>query len=234
MKLRHLFLSALIFLLGMTGTSYAAENGIIKVSGQGRITLKPDMASVEFRVISKDKNQNKALEENSIRSKQLIEVFRAENIKDEDIETIDLNLRPVMNYENNREELDYYMVTNTIELTIRNIDKLGKFIELASNNGVDSIGYIRYDSSRSNEAYNQALKMAVEDAKSKTNLLGQALGVNIKAVSKLEESSSNHYRPNTVRYDALEESALGAGKAAPEIKLGDLNIEASVIMESIY
>lgn len=220
----------LVMMFLITVPSFAAEGSRVAVSGQGKITLRPDKCTVEFATVSRDSDQTKALADNTAKNNKMVEAFKKNGIKSEDIVTQNFNLGEEYEYnEDGTREDRIYVVTNTVELTLKDLTKIGNFIEIGINNGADSVGYLRYDSSKTDEAYARALKLAVEDAKSKTNIIANALGVKIKGVSLVEEMNNNYYP----RAEYMDNLAMPKASGL-KIEVKDLEINANIVMESIY
>jgi len=231
MRIKSFLLGLFIGILTISSPVLAAENSVIKVTGQGKVALKPDICNLEFRIISKDKDQVKALEDNNIRSERLVKSFIEANIKEEDIETSSISIRPVINYEKNQ-ELEGYLVTNSINITIRDIKEIGRYIDLGIRNGGNFGGNLIYSSSKASDAYNEALRLAILDGQKKTNKIAATIGTRVKELIRVEEISRDYYNRNLVSYDLVEEKTSATN--IPDIKVGDIIIEASVSLESIY
>lgn len=232
MKFKSFLLGLLVGVFAISSPVLAAENSSIRVTGQGRVSLKPDRCKVEFKVISRDKDQKKALLDNNLRSQALVKAFMEAGIGEEDIETSNISIRPVINYEKS-EKIEGYLVTNSLGINIKDITSIGKYIDLGVKNGGDFAGNLVYSSTRASEGYNEALKKAIFDARKKTEVIATSLGVKLKSVTRVEELSRNYYDSNIVNYDLAKEESISSSQL-PEIIVGDIIIEASINLESNY
>lgn len=225
---KKVLLLATIMIFIFSIPSFASEtNKTITVSGEHSIYVKPDICKIVFEIISKDINQNKALKDNSLRTNNLIEAFKKNNIKAENINTLDFNVSPQYTYDDGKETFQYYNVSNTIELTLSDLSKVGEFISLASKSGADKIGYLNYESSKADEYYNEALMGAVKNAKSKADSIAKALNIKVSYPNKITESSNNYYpiyRNNLELKESMD-------SISTPIEVKDLNIKASISVE---
>lgn len=203
---------------------------VILVSGTGNILVKPDSARLNFRVISNDKDQKVALNDNNLRMEKLIQSFKDYGIKEEDIATESVYLNPIYNYENNSSKIASYQAINSVSLELKDLSKIGNLMSYGIRNGADSLDYIDYKSSKADELYNKALQMAIKESKIKANAIAEALGVEIKQVLRAEESSTNYFRNNTVSLDSVKEESM---EDVP-MKIEDLSIIANVRVEFGY
>lgn len=231
MRIKSIFLS-LILLIAFASPVLAEDLGTIKVSGYGELSIRPDTCSIEFVIISKHEDQLRALEENTRKNKDLVDSFFKAGLAEKDLVTSDYSISPSSEYDSQGVKLkDYYLIRNSLEVTIRDLDKIGSFIALGLEAGADSVGYLNYSSSRADQAYNRALELAIRDARAKVELMTKTLGLDLKRISSLEETSSSNYGGASRDYknlDAFKEMA------SPDIQVGDLSIRASVNMEAIY
>jgi uncharacterized protein YggE len=117
-----------------------------------------------------------------------------------------------------------YIVSNNINVTVKNLDKLGDVLTAATAAGANMAGGISFDVLDRTGAYNQALAQAMDKAKARAQVMAQACGVTLGRALTINESSS--YSGPT--YAAS--TSLKGDVAAPAVPVaaGQLEVTASV------
>ena len=135
------FLTVLVFVFILNkieygkyiGQEFEARN-TITVSGQGKVFAKPDLAVVNFSVISEAKTVNKAMQENTEKMNRIISFMKENEIEDRDLKTIAFRINPRYEWRDNeiyrrradRRVLVGYEVRQSLEVRIRDMEKNGK------------------------------------------------------------------------------------------------------------
>lgn len=170
--------------------------GSIFVSGEGKLKLKPDTATIKFTVETASEDRLKALEENSKKMDKVIKELKKKNVKDDQIETSQVSINPIYKYEMEEpyeQVLEGYQVVNSISVKTKELDKIGDLIDISVKAGSNRIDGIAYSSSKANEYYNQALELAVKSAKEKAEIIAKASGTRIKSINSINENYGNYY-----------------------------------------
>lgn len=170
--------------------------GSIFVSGEGKLKLKPDTATIKFTVETTSEDRVKALEENAKKMDKVIKELKKKSVKDDQIETSQVSINPI--YKHEMEEpyeqvLEGYQVINSISVKTKELDKIGGLIDISVKAGSNRIDGIAYSSSKANEYYNQALELAVKSAKEKAEIIAKASGAKIKSINSINENYGNYY-----------------------------------------
>ncbi len=224
-KLISIFLILFIILMNASLVE-AAEMGTIKVKGEGHIKLKPDIFTINFMIETKDQNQVNALNENKIKSAKMIDGLVKLGLDKKDIVN-KINIRPMYKYEEENKFIGY-SVNNTFTIKVRDINKVGLYIEQINKLGATYIYNIEYESSMANQAYYDAMIKAYKNAFKKADVLANSMGFNIKGSKLVEEISSNYYSKEAINLESLP------NVKQVEIYLDDIIVNASLNVEFIY
>lgn len=194
----------------------------ITVSAQGTVTTMPDVAYISVGVTTQDTEMQKAQDSNAEVMNTMAEALKGAGLTDDDIRTTQYNAYPIYDYSNDTRKIVKYEVTNQVELTIKDIERVGEYIDIAVNNGANMANSISFGILDEQGEYNEALKLAVEAAKAKADTLAAAGGVKIIGTLQITENTSGGqvYR----EYGELADTASGS----TPISTGDLEIDASV------
>lgn len=203
------------------GENVQAQNKLT-VQGNGSIKVMPDVAYVTVGVTTNNKEAEEAHNENKQIMNAVFNALKEAGLTDDDIRTTNYSTYPMYDYEANK--VTAYEVRNMVELTIKDIDKVGKYMDLAAENGANTAHSVKFSVLDESGPYNEALKLAMETARTKADAI--VLASNNKIVSTLSISENSYGYAAYDRYEMNE--AADYGKAATPITAGELEITANV------
>ncbi len=183
----------------------------VSVTGSGKVTVIPDMATINLGVIIERPTAKAAREAAAAAMTSVVDAVRTLGIADKDIATANVSLNPVYDYPNNAApKIRGYQLQNTITITVRDLTKLSDLLDNSVIAGATTVNGISFDVADRTAAEAQAREAAVKDAKTKADTLASGLGVRITGVASIAESVST-----PVWYGAnLAPSAAAGDKAA--------------------
>jgi uncharacterized protein YggE len=207
----------------------SSETRTITASGKGAIQATPDVAYVNMGVITEGQELSKVQAENAEKMTKVIASLTELGVKKEEIKTINYNVNPNYKWDEKtgKSSIVGYTVSNTLVVTINDISQTGNLLDKVVANGSNSINSIRFSIKNEADLYNQALELAVKDAKSKATAMGKGLGIENIQPLKITESSSR-YSPV---YNERNMAAMDSAKAATPISGGELEVTANVSIE---
>jgi len=158
----------------------------LTVTGEGKVTITPDIAYISIGVHTEDKNAAEAVAANTTQAQKVVDALRAADIDPKDIQTINFSIYPQQQYDNEGKFQGInYVVDNTVYVTLRDIAKLGELLDTVVSAGANSINGIQFDVEDRSSALSKARKLAVEDAQKQANELASAAGVSLAQVISL-------------------------------------------------
>jgi len=215
-----------------------AENKTtISVSGTGEIFANPDLAIVDLAVITEGKTSTLALQENSSKMNAVIDIVKKQGIDEKDIKTTGLNIYPRYEYQKQTvptggyyppegtRTLVGYEVQQTLNLKIRELERVGQIIESATAAGANQMNNLQFTIEKEDDLKIQARESAIQKAKDAAKKLADQLGVKLVRIISFNE---NYYLPYF--YSMKETSGMGGGTTAPQIEPGQNKISVSVNM----
>ena len=201
----------------------------ISVTGTGTVLVSPDIADLRLGV-SVTKPTVKAARETAAASMtKVIAALKALGIADKDIQTTLLSLQPTYDYSNgtNPPKLTGYMLSNSVAVTIRDLDKVGDAIDDALAAGATTMDGVTFRVADQAKAEDQARQQAMAEAKSRATTLASAAGVAISGVASISETSAPV--PYPVYYGAAEAGAAARDVATPvQAGTNEVSITVSV------
>ena len=167
----------------------------IVVRGQGAVQVVPDLMQFTMWVeaagstLSPLKSQVDQLTATLLRDLQQRDVKRA------DIRSFQLSISPRYKRENDQSVQDGFQVSRQIEVTLRDTANFDTLIDFALAQGVTRIGSIQYRVGEPDEAAQQALLNAIEDAHHKATIMAKQSNRSLGSVISIYEQSSGGHMP---------------------------------------
>lgn len=199
--------------------------------GEGIIETVPDVAYVNIGVVSEGKDLSKVQEENALKMNNIMNKLKELNVKEKHIKTTNYNIYPNYNWEDRTGEgrIVGYTVNNTLTVTVENINKTDNLLDKVVKSGSNNINGISFGIKDSSKIYNQALELAIKNAKEKALVMGKAVGaVNVEPIKITEVGNSGYDY-----YGANMDGGLNESVGTP-ISQGTLTVNASVSVEFAF
>lgn len=216
-----------ILLLAAAPLALADSDATLTVSGTGVVTLTPDYATLTLGVGTQATTVTEAQEQNAAQMTSLIAALRAAGIAEEDMQTSYFSINPIYDYNsfsNGSQAIQGYQVDNSLLVTIRDLGGISKVLDEAMKAGANQSYGLSFESSKKNEAYDQAMQNAAAEGTRKAGVLAGASGKTLGDLEKVEEQTSG-YRGEYVTASKM----MDAGTSTP-IMTGTLTVEATVVM----
>ncbi len=191
----------------------------VSVTGSGSIVVPPDMAEVTLGVYVLDRDLVKAKATSDHIVQALLRLVVSSDIPPQDVSSSALSIEPSYSEAESHEFLGYE-VTRSVDLTLRDLEKLDQLIDKAIQAGANRQFRVSLKSSREKELREQALDMAIEDAKAQASRLASGFGAKLGAVRSI---SPGDPRSGTTMYTAASVS-YGRGTFVP----GTIRVEVVV------
>ncbi|MBQ7705507.1 MAG: SIMPL domain-containing protein [Selenomonadaceae bacterium] len=221
---------AMILIFGFSSTAAAEERiPTISVSGEGTIEVAPDRATISVGVVTRDKNASKVQADNSRIANEIIKSVSALGIDKKNIRTGNYSFYPYYRQDNNRRIADGYEANNTVTVIVDDLNLVGKVIDAALSHGANQIDSLEFGIKNKSNLQNEAIRLAVRDARAKAEVVAAELGKNIIGVRSVSVNSGYISAPRANKM-FMEEMAMDGAGATP-IESGTLTCSASVHVE---
>ena len=201
---------------------------ILTISGAGKVTLKPDIATINVGVHTEKPGAAEAVTENNANTQKLIDALKASGVDQKDIQTMNYSIWQNTQYSpDGKPSSTNYAVDNTVYLTVRNLSQLGDLLDTAVKAGANNINGIQFDVADKTSALSAARAEAVKNAKQQAEELATAAGVTLGAVQSIQYTDNS---PSPISMGkGMDGNAMAANVAVP-INPGRLDITVSVSM----
>lgn len=230
-KIAAVLAAAMVLTFGTASLTYAAE-GEIHVNGTGIVMADPDTATISLNVETMGKTSEAAQKENNRIMQKVTAAMQDLGVAKEDIVTVYTSVYPQYIYNDNTggRTLDGYRAYTDLQVTTKDIDHAGKYIDAGLKAGATGTGGVSFSVADQSLYYGQALQVAVKNAEKSAVSIAQAYGRQLGAVKSVTENSRNAYYAETVSMNkmmATEDSAAAMG-GGTTISYGKIQITANI------
>ena len=197
----------------------------ISVTGNAEVILVPDIAYVSIGVHSEAESAKAAVATNNSQTQAVMDAIKAQGIDEKDIQTTNFSVYQSEKYAPTGESLGtFFMADNTVNVTVRDVAKIGDILDASINAGANNIYGITFDVEDKETALASGRDQAMVNAKEQAEMLASAAGVTLDEVQSISYYSS---APVPVYYDSKMAGVGGGGQSVP-ISPGQLTLSASV------
>lgn len=212
-----------------TITVQSAENSGICVSGEEKIQATPDIAEITYSVYTQEKDAKTCQTENAQDVDAVLSLLKEKGIDEQNIRTNNVGLDPIYDWNNGRKITGYEMTTEIVVSSVP-IDEAGTIISDSVNAGINSIDSVEYQCSNFDELYAEALKNAITSARKKADLMAEAGGKKVVAMTQVQEISSSNqavaYSSNNMKQMAVMKAE--SADTGTSLMPGQVEVEAEV------
>jgi uncharacterized protein YggE len=182
----------------------------IRVPGRGAVRVAPDVADVRLGVVTVRPTAGEARAAAATTMDAILVALRGAGIAGRDLRTTLLGLDAVRDYSDAGQRITGYQLTNTVEATIRTIDRAGSIVDSALAAGATSLDGLTFRLDDPTGALAEARRLAVVDARQRAETLATEAGVTLGRVVAIVEGDGGASGPPR----PLELFAAKAGSAA--------------------
>ncbi len=175
---------------GVSAGGQNAEMAVITVTGSGQVYVVPDTGYIDIGVRSQGATVIEAIAINNEQANAIQAALVEQGVEVEDIQTSNFNVYQQTDYDYQGNPVStYYSVENTVYVTVRKLEKLGKVLDAAARSGANNIYGVNFDVQDKSEAQSTARKLAIQSAQAQAQELAQAAEVELGDLISIISSS---------------------------------------------
>ena len=206
----------------------------VSVTGTGRVTVEPDTASISLGVTVFEANLAEAQARATTEMTAIIDAVKAAGVADEDIQTSNysVNVRQDYDENGNPSKVIGYDISNTVNVTVRDLDALGTILDSVVEAGANTIYGISFYTFDMTAATAQARAAAVADARARADQLADAAGVTVGRIVTITEGYSA--APPPIMYARAADMDLAMAESAPvpvQVGTQEIQVQVSIVYE---
>lgn len=212
------------------------EPPTLSVTGSGKVSAAPDIAEISMGVLTHGATAREALAANSEAMASLLETLKQHGIASKDVQTTQIQVMPQYSQPQPGNQIQRgefvprvvgYNVTNMVQVTARDISKLGTVLDAVVQAGANQMHGIAFRINEPEKLLDQARKRAMADAKRKADLLAGEANMVVGPPRSITESGTTAPQPPQVMY-------ARAMAAAPSVPVAGGEQELTVSVHVVY
>lgn len=228
MKRMFLILMALVMMISCT--SALADETSLKVRGMGVVNTTADCARIVLGVRESSADVLQAQSTVNEKLNAIVAALTAAGVQPKDMGTESLYIYANYDYSSIEERLVGYTATNTISISTTQMDKVGEYIDIAFANGANTLENVAFSCLDSSEMQQEALKLAVQNAYEKAEIIAEAAGMQIVSVEAIDESTEYYGIAEGAKYSNARTEEAAADQSTM-VQASSQQISATVLVE---
>ena len=197
----------------------------ISVTGEGKVTVTPDVANIQLGIQAQGKTVAEAQSQATQAMNDLMAALKANGVAEKDIQTQYYNIQQTTTWDNVKQQqiITGYEVSNVVTVKVRDVTKAGSVIDAVTAAGGDltRVNSIQFTLSDPTTSIDKAREIAMADANDTATQLAKFAGVKLGKPISISESTS------TPPYPVYAKDVAGSSSSTP-ISAGTLDITLNV------
>ena len=218
-------------------TMINSKNTTITFEGEGKVSIIPNIAQFSFTVSAKEFELEKARD---IVTRDVERIYKYlknnEDIEKKDIKTTRYDISPVYEYIqglNRRSTRTFtgYRISHTTMIIIRELDRAGKILAEVSKGDIYDVSNIVFTNEEKElkESKNNALALAIKDAKSKAKNIAKQTNLKLGRIASVNiERKDQYYSQRGFSSVSLEDSSYKTSSVPLETGENEINEKVSL------
>jgi uncharacterized protein YggE len=206
----------------------------IWVTGEGEVTVVPDLAILSLGVEAEADTVAKAQSEAATAMNNIVSELNTQGIESNDIQTQHFSIYPTRKWDpdTGEEELTGYQVTNMVTVKVREVEDTGTIIDAVAAAGGNyiRINSIEFTVDDPAPYQKEARDMALADAREKAEQIADSTDVKLGVPTYIAESSS--YEPYVTEFSMAIPAPTIITESGSSISPGEMTV--TVIMQVAY
>jgi uncharacterized protein YggE len=200
----------------------------VTVVGQGSVRIEPDVARVSIGLETSGETIAEAVAENGALMESILDALTAAGVEEKDIQTMNFSIQldrypealPRSADSESGETSLQYRVSNTVNVTIRDLDRVGEVLDAVVEAGANNVWGVSFSLDDPDVAQAEARADAIANAQARAEDLSTLSGLKLGPVMSISEVVSGG--PNPMPTIAVERAmAGGVGPISPgELEIG--------------
>lgn len=202
------------------------------VSGEGKVTVIPDIAVVTVGVQSQGTTVQQTQEDLNKKMNAVKDAIKKLGIDDKDIKTANYSIYPSYDYRVRPQKITGYNASSNLVIKVRKIDSANSVIDAATAQGANSVGGVSFDVDDKTKAENEARVQAVSEAKKKAEVAASAAGFRLgNVINYAEDFGGGRPYPLAAGKTMMAADAVAVPESAPtEVSPGSQEITITVTL----
>ena len=166
------------------------DGTLLSISAEAQATRVPDVATLSSGVVTQAADANSALRANAEQMSKVMAAVKAAGIAERDVQTTGIGVYPQYRYaENQPPAITGYQASNTVNLKVRDLSKLGKVLDALVASGSNQINGPSFEIDEPESAYDEARRNALKKAEARAEMYAKAMGLRVRRIVSVSEGA---------------------------------------------
>ncbi len=213
-------------------TAHADDDACdLSVVGVGELALEPDRAQVVLGAVFQAETAGEAqLRVNRVLG-QIIEDVKDLDVPGTIIQTASISIQPVYDQQRNKApKIVAYRASNSVSVQVDDVSQVGRVMDVGVSHEANQGFGVTFMLQDRAAAEREALRMAVSEARRKSDIIASELGMGELRVVRVTEQGAEPPRPTMQRGMEMRGIAMDASAPTP-IEGGKITVRAQVTMD---
>lgn len=220
---------ALAAALLLSTAAYADDHEMqmttVDVTATVEVKAAPDVAQISAGVITTAPTAAAAMKDNAAQMTKVFSALKDAGIAEKDIQTAGINVNAQYAYQDGRApRVTGYQASNTVSVTLRNLDAAGKTLDTLVTAGANNINGPSFSVENPEDLLDKARADAVRKAQKRADLLANAAGLKVKRLITLSENTQEFTPQPRMMMKAMAMEAAASTPVSP----GQVGLSATV------
>ena len=208
---------------------------VITFTEEGKVIAKPDIAKISFSVITQGIEATAVQAENNQKMQKVIDFVKKQGIEEKDMKTTNYVLNPQYDYtwcRKSKDDTRYcspkiigYELTQSVEVKIRDFNKINIIIGGLSDAGANQISNISFSIDEPEDYKNQARIEALKKIEKRVQLLSKETSLKLGKIVSVSESGIS---PSPIYRDLKATVGSAEAPSAAPIETGTQEITVTL------
>lgn len=197
-------------------------------SGEGKVDAKPDIAIISMGLTVEKIKVSDAQKESSTKMNAFIDKIKGFGVEAKDIKTENYNIYPQYDWVNGRQIFKNYQLTQSVQIKIRDLDKISDIVGLAGEYNLNQVGNLTFDIDKKEDFQKQAKVEAIKKAKENAQETATMLGVKLGRIISFDEYTAtpiNVYNGYAIK---AMDSARSESSVSTTVEAGNAEIKVNI------
>ena len=200
------------------------DGTLLSVSARAEASRTPDVATLSTGVVTQAADAEAALKANSSQMSRVVATIRAAGVGERDIQTSGISIQPQYRYaENQPPVITGYQASNTVNIKVRDIGKLGEVLDALVASGANQVHGPNFEIDHPEAVYDEARQAALAQAQARAQMYAGTLGMRVRRIVSISEGGG--FQPPMPMMKAV---AMDARMESAPVAPGETTLSASL------
>lgn len=211
----------------------AAESDVLRnvvnVAGSGELSVKPDIVTLTIGVETEAATAKEAQSANSAKMARIQSVLKDTwKVDAKDLQTGQFYVQPNYSYsEKEGQKVKGYTAYHSLNVTYRDLTKVGQLLDAASEAGANRISDVRFSTENTDQYQEQVIDKAMSNAKLKASAIAKSAGRSLGVVVNVTLSGGGE-TPVYMQNEMLMSKAAADTGGSTSLEAGEVTLKANV------